>query len=316
MADTAVVEKVSGKPGGGPMLQGENLKEFASAIAGQGGDEQAPAPAEAGAPAEPTPEESAQEVSEVAPPPAAAPKAAPKAPVSDDEPKGPIPYDRFKEVNEQLRAERAQAVEYKANESKRIQEAANASAATTLFKIAEEHPELAPLIFRGEKPTPKQPARDPNAPPLTPEQQQAQAIEEIKTQNRALMNWKEQTEKAKILENIQDRAEEQIAKHPIFQNKAVRDLGEQLIVKEILTKPNVSPEVIVDYVAKSFTDLEASIKAEYREKKQVTARTVVPGVGAGSPPAAPAKSPLKLKIADGSALKALASALAAAQASS
>lgn len=309
MDPVAVAEKVSGKPSGGPMLEGDKLKEFASAIGGQPVDDSTPAPAEDAPPGDPTHEESAPEPTP--PPAAAAPKpAAARAPAPQgDEPKGPIPYDRFKEVTDQRNAERAQFESYKAQEVQRIQEAAQASAATTLFKIAEEHPELAPLIFQGKPVQPKAAPVDPNAPQLTPEQKE---IAQIRENNAALMSWKQKTEQAAILQGIQDRAEGQMEKHPIFKNDAVRTMSEEIIVKRILTQPHISPEVIVDQVAKGFSDMEASIKAQYVERKQTTARTVVPGVGAGSPPAAPAKTPQKLKLADGSALKALSAALAGA----
>lgn len=311
MADTVVAEKVSGKPSGGPVLKGENLKEFASAIAGQS-DEPTPAPSEAGAPAEPIQEEPAQE--DPAPPPsseAPAPKpAAARAPAPAPEDKGPIPYDRFREVNQQLQAERAKVLDIEKNQAQRIQEAASAQSAQTLFKIAEENPELAPLIFRGEKPAPKAAPADPNAPQLTQEQKD---IAEMKANNAALMSWKQKSEQALILQGIQDRAEGQMEKHPIFKNDVVRSISEEIIVKRILTQPHISPEVIVDQVAKGFSDLEASIKAQYLERKTTTARTVAPGVGSGSPPAPPATVPKKLKLSDGSALKALHGALASMQ---
>lgn len=304
MADAAVAERVSGAPGGGPMLKGDSLKEFASAIAGQPTESPDPAPEPAAPPSEPPAPEPAPQP-EVTPDPAA-PPADPAPKPSAELPKGPIPYDRFKEVNDQLNAERARIAEYEKRRDAEVKERTTAEVATAMFKIAEQNPELAPLIFRGERPQPKAPPVDPNAPPLTPEQK---AIQEIKTQNQTLMAWKQKTEQAAILQNIQDRAEGRMETHPVFKNQAIRDRSEEIIVKRILTEPHIPPETIVDQVAQQFKAIEQSIKDQYVVKKKEIARTVAPGVGPGGPPAPPSHTPQKLKLQDGSALRALANAM-------
>lgn len=305
MADTAaVVERTSGAPGGGPMLEGDKFKEFASALSRQPPADPAPAPEDA-APSVTTEEAPAPAPEEQAAPPPAAP-----APSPAELKKGPIPYERFDEVNQQLKAERQKATEYQQRFQGEVEERAKAQAAAKLFEIAEQNPSLAPLIFgTGPAPAPK-PQRDPNAAPLTPEQQ---AIQEIRTQNAALMDWKKKTEQAAIMQGIQDRAEGQMETHPIFKNDAIRERAEEIIVKRILTQPQIPPEKIVDEVAAGFKAIEASIKEQYVQKKQAVVKSVSPGVGSGAPPAPPTNPPKKLKLSDGSALRALTAAMKGAQ---
>ena len=306
MADgTAVAEKTSGSPGGGPMLKGDTMDQFAKSIAsGEPAPETSPADPDGAAPSVTTEETPAPAVEETAPAPerVVAPPAA--------EPKGPIPYERFKEINDKYNAEVAKAAQYQTRFQGEVEERAKAQAAAKLFEIAEQNPSLAPMIFgTGPAPVPKEKI-DPNAPPLTPEQQ---AIKEIRTQNAALMDWKKKTEQAAMLQGIQDRAEGQMETHPIFKNDAIRERAEEIIVKRILTQPQIPPEKIVDEVAAGFKAIEASIKEQYVQKKTAAVKSVSPGVGSGAPPAPPTNPPKKLKLGDGSTLRALTAAMRGAQ---
>jgi hypothetical protein len=306
MGDTAgaVKERVSGAPGGGPMLPADKLKEFASGIEGM--PEEGSPPTSEPAPETPAPASEAPAAEEAAPPAPAIEEGAPPPavkPPGQEPPKGPIPYDRFLEVNQQLQEERRKVAEYSQRRDAEITERANAQAAQLLLRIAEQNPEMAAKIYgvSGQQPPPApEPKPDPN---MTPEQKE---IAILRKQQTEFGQWKQQQERAVVLNQIQTRAETQMKRHPVFENPAIRERSEEIIVKRILTEPQSQVEAIVDMVAKQFRDIEESVKAKYVVKKKEVAKSVAPGVGSGAPPAPPAHQQAKMKLGDSSLARAMA----------
>ena len=307
--EAGVVEKVSNAPTApsSTMLSGEKMQEFASALGSQ-----APEPAPAAEPAAP-PSESAR-TEEAPEQPAAQPPPAPAAPPPPPPAQpGPIPYERFVEVNEQKNRALAEKAEFERRLAQDVRKMADEGTAKKLIEIAEAYPELAPVIF-GTATAPKAPEapRPAGAPPEAPKDPRILREMELEKRIKSLEGVNERQRQAEVIRNVEQRADAQMEKHPIFRNAKIRERAEEIIVNHILTRPHLPPEKIVDDVAQGFREIEASIKAEYEQKKKDVARNVVPGVGPGAPPAPPGQGQKKLKLGDGSALKALAAAMGAA----
>lgn len=271
----------------GPVLSAEKQDEFAKAIA---------ASEPAGAPEGETPKDESVPAGGTAPAPATAEaqSAAGGAP-EDVEPKGPIPYERFSQVNEERKRFLAELEQTKAE----LEGRAKAQATAYLEDVAQRFPELRKAIY-GE--VDAQAPEVPLKPAATPDNPLAKEVEGLKA-------WKAEQERQDMLDSIEDRCETTMAKFPEFKDPVKREFGEQLIAQQLFaTRGRQSPEQIVESVAKKLRAYEETVKSSYKQDKSVPAKTVPAGAGQGAAPP-PGQAPRKLSLNDGTTRRALAQAI-------
>src|SRR3990167_2819947 len=288
---------------GEPVLSDDKLGEFAKAVA-----------ADEGASTEETTSEAATSsgtsAEETATPPTQeqATETAGGDTVADESteavPKGPIPYERFSQVN----VERKQALE-KIREYERqladVDQTAKARTAVYLEQIAALHPELKSAIYGKQAVEEGAPAREAENPPEDPKEKR---IWELEKQTNDLQRYRREQERERMLDAIETRCDSAMEKHPVFKNPKVREIAERLIANDVIAQPNVPPEKVVDTIAAQLRAYEEEIKASYKQAKVAPTKAVPKGVGpAGGAP--PGQGSRPLKLGDGSAMRALAAAL-------
>lgn len=281
-----------------PMLDDEKLGGFAKAVAS--GDESEETKLEAEKPAG----SSASPSSGTETPETPAPKGGEetKAETVEEEAKGPIPYERFREVNE----ERKNLLARQAESEKKLadmDQQARSQAIVYLQQIAAEHPELRPAIY-GETPAKESAEAKPGE--ESPEKQPITILEKEVSQ---LKSWKAEQERRVILDDLEGRCEDEMKKHQVFGDATLRNIGERLIVNGLGSTPNVPPEQVVAEVAGLLRGYQEKVKAEYVKTKSTASKTVPVGAGSGGamPPGGEGKK--KLSLDDGTARNALAAAL-------
>lgn len=237
----------------------------------------------------------------------------PAAPAPAPTPKA-IPYDRFKQVNDQLRASKERQAEYE-RQLADVDALAKAKAAEKLRLIAENNPELRNFILGEEAPEPE--PMEPTAPaPAAPAAAGAKPkdpytarIEELDKRLRLQEQARRRMEQEQHLNVLQERIEEAMEKHPILQDDRVSAIAQKLIGREVLAQPDKPPAKIVDEVAAELKAFEEQVKKQYVGGKRTAAKTVPAGVGGGGgAPPGQHQSP-KLSLADGTTKKAFAAGL-------
>lgn len=270
----------------GSVLSAEKQDEFARALAGSdpAADAAAPEPKAEPAPAGGT-APAVEGTEDVKP-----------AVVDAQEPKGPIPYERFSEVNEERKRVLAELEASKAD----LEDRARAQATAYLEDVATRFPELRKAIY-GDTAVPVpavQSAVDPK-----------QASDPIAKEVQELKAWKAEQDRQVMLDRIEDRCEASMSKYPEFKDPVKREFGEQLIAQQLYaSRGRLTPEQIVEGVAKKLKAYEETVKSSYKQDKGVPARTVPAGVGQGAAPP-PGQAPRKLSLNDGSTRRALAQAI-------
>ena len=209
-------------------------------------------------------------------------------PQGEETPKGPVPYDRFAEVNRERNeaTERARNYEMQlAQQQAQIEAAGRARAQALLEQIAADDPDLRRKLLGVE---PEGAAQDPNA-AKDPVQQKLAAIErQMKVQDERF----QMQERQKAIDELESRAESQMGKHKIFErSEHVRGLAESIIAQRIVAERNTPIEKIVDQVAEGFRKVEEDVKASFKQAKVETAKKIPAGVGSGGavPPGASQK---------------------------
>ena len=206
---------------------------------------------------------------------------------TEAEPKGPVPYDRFREVNTQKNdaLERIRLIEER--QAQEVELASRSRAQAILEDIARRRPELAAEIYGAESAQAK--AAKPEPLPEDPVQRD---IAILKREAQEAKSYREKQAHMEMVKSMEERAEAAMELHPILsKNERVQKLAESTIVQRILAKPQMPVEKVVEEVASDFRHFEESIKAEYKQAKVETVKKVPAGVGSGSaaPPGAPRK---------------------------
>lgn len=298
-----------------PKLSDEARNGFAAAVAGQpeGATETAveteadPAGSSSPAPDTSTETEVVAAETEVTDP--TKPAATGDEPSVEETKEGPIPYPRFREVNEAKKRLEEEVKAMRASggaDPAVLAQLVEAHARTQLSKIAAAHPELAKVIYGDQNPQTPDPAQaQANLDPKDPVHAKIMAIEAAqKAATAELSGFRRQA----IIDDIQDRAETRIATHAIFKNEKALSIGETLIAQRLVNDPRQTVESVVDDVAKQVRDFVESTKAAYVQPKVAVTKKIAPGTGGGS--AAPPGTPTGQKLAfGGSARKAFEGAL-------
>ena len=224
------------------------------------------------------------------------PAAAPETPVAPAAPEDATPVPRAQYLAEKQKYEADLAAA-----QSQIEERGRAQAIATLERIAVEHPELKEIIYGKQPPAEK--------PPEDPEKRELYDLKREVAEQKA---WREGQERTQILDSIERRCETAMANFPEFKSKNGRAIGDQIIAHNVLAARDKTPEKIVEETALAIRAYQEEIKAAFKEGKLVAARTVPAGTGTGGA-APPGARPAKIRMEDGSARRALAQALEAAQ---
>ena len=201
--------------------------------------------------------------------------------------KGPVPYDRFHEVNAQKNEalERARLMEERL--AREVEVGSRARAQAILEDIARRRPELAAEIYGPESEQAK--ALKPEPLPEDPVQRELTLLKREAQESKA---YREKQVHMDMVRSMEERAEAAMEDHPILsKNERIQALAESTIVQRILAKPQVPVEKVVEEVASDFRHFEESIKAEYKLAKVEAVKKVPAGVGSGgtAPPGAARK---------------------------
>ena len=286
------------------ILSDEKLDGFAKAVGGgeppapQGNEPADAAPSGdtngAAAPGTTSPKETAEEV--VGDQTAGEPRPAPK---TTEEPKGPVPYDRFSQVNNERKQYLEKVQEYE-RQLAEVDQTVRARTATLLEQIAANHPELRKVIY-GDEPKTESEAK----PPEDPKDRKLWELEREVVENR---RFREEMQRRDMIDDIEERCNGAMKKHAIFNGQKAKDHAHEIIANRLIANPKLSVEKIVEDVAAEVRAFEEEVSARYRQKKTETATKIPPGAGGGGA-APPGPGPKKLSLNDGSALRALTAAL-------
>lgn len=299
-----------------PKLSDEARNGFAAAVASQPAEgtetpveTQEPVPAEQPSPAPATEAEpsdvtpTTEEVTEATPPETGDEHSA------EETPKAPVPYDRFKQVNDDKKRLEDQVKRLQSTggaDPALIQQMVEAQSRAQLARIAASHPELQAAIFGDQPGDPSQ--APPAAPPLDPKDPAHARIMATEAALKAVQSQLSAQQRQEIIDDMQDRAETRMDTHAVFKHKTARTIGETLIAQRLIQNPRTPVDAVVDDVAKMVRELTETTKAAYVQAKVAPAKKIAPGVGGGAaPPGAPVGQKYSLK--DGSARKGLEAAL-------
>jgi len=292
-----------------PKAHDEARTGFAAAVAGT---EEAPAAQEATETAAgSSPSTPADESADVAAPQevaddTSAPAVEETAPVETEETnKGPVPYDRFKQVNDaknKLEADLKAAREGGRNVDPAVLEQLTQDRTRAMLaQIATQHPELHKVIY-GE------PEADPSTAGLDPKDPVHARLIKLESAQRQQTNSLQMLGRQKLLDDMESRAEDHMAKNPIFSNPTLRKTAERLIAFGVTENPKLPVEAVVDDVAKTIREIQEATKAAYVQPKIAAVKKIAPGVGGGSA-APPGKQNESKPAFGGSARKLLEAAL-------
>ncbi len=285
------------------VLGAKGQEDFAAAVAGIPPAEEAPVvetpPAEGEPPTPP-----AQEVPPVSEtPPVETPAVEEPAAAEEEIVEGQrVPYDRFKKVNDARKTLEEKQADYERRLAN-VDSDARTQAAAYLENIAAQNPQLKDAIY-GRTP----PAAAPESEELPAVGTIERQVHDLTVQNQELAARQTRSEEARHLDEIEGRADTQMAQDKVFTNPVVRKAAEEMIAQRMVTNPRMPVEQIVKDVGALFRGLEEGHKKQYLAAKATVARTVPVGVGPGAA-APPGQPPVKLNLNDGSALRALAGAM-------
>jgi len=226
--------------------------------------------------------------------------------------KGPIPYDRFREINEAKKRleEENKVLRTRGADPAVIDQMAADRARAHLARIAAEHPELQKAIF-GEQPAETPHSQQPQGlPPLDPKDPVQARVLAIEAAQRAASAELANRRRQDVINEMENRAEERMETHPIFKDADARSIGETLIAQKLIANPRTPVESVVDDVAKQLRSFREATKAGYVKPKTEAPKKIAPGAGGGAaPPGAPTGQ--KYSIKDGTARKGLEAAIRA-----
>ena len=203
------------------------------------------------------------------------------------EPKGPVPYERFREVNAQKNEALERVRLSEERQAHEVELAARSRAQAVLEDIARRRPDLAAEIYGPDSAQAK--AAKPEPLPEDPVQRRLAILEREASDSKAA---REQDSHRAMVKDMEDRAEAAMDNYPILsKNERVQKLAESTIVQRILANRQMPIEKVVEEVASDFRHFEESIKAEYKQAKVEAVKKVPAGVGSGgaAPPGAPRK---------------------------